>query len=79
MRAEPTTEKSAVRTSPFTALAEYVKDVRVEMSKVSWPTRKELQESTVVVIVMVIVVSIFIGIVDRILSFAFEALIRMLG
>jgi len=80
VRAEPTTEKSPVRrTSPFTALAEYVKDVRVEMSKVSWPTRKELQESTVVVIVMVIVVSIFIGIVDRILSFAFEALIRMLG
>ena len=79
MRAEPTTEKSAVRTSPFTALAEYVKDVRVEMSKVSWPSRKELQESTLVVIVMVIVVSIFIGIVDRVLSLAFEALIRMLG
>ena len=79
MRAEPTTEKSAVRTSPFTALAEYVKDVRVEMSKVSWPTRKELRESTIVVIVMVIVVSIFIGIVDRVLSLAFEALIRMLG
>ena len=79
MRAEPTTEKSAVRTSPINALVEYVKDVRVEMSKVSWPSRQELQESTLVVIVMVIVVSIFIGIVDRALSLAFEALIRMLG
>ncbi len=79
MRAEPTTEKNVVRPNPINALTEYVKDVRVEMSKVSWPTRKELQESTLVVIVMVIVVSIFIGIVDRVLSLAFEALIRMLG
>jgi preprotein translocase subunit SecE len=79
VRAEPTTEKSAVRTNPINALTEYVKDVRVEMSKVSWPTRKELQESTLVVIVMVIIVSIFIGIVDRVLSLAFESLIRMLG
>jgi preprotein translocase subunit SecE len=60
-------------------LTEYVKDVRIEMSKVSWPSRQELQESTLVVIVMVVIVSIFIGIVDRGLSLAFEALIRMLG
>ena len=79
MRAEPTTEKAAVRPSPFTAITDYIKDVRVEMSKVTWPTRRELRESTLVVIVMVIVISIFIGIVDRALSFAFEALIRMLG
>ena len=79
MRAEPTTEKAAVRPSPLTAITDYVKDVRVEMSKVTWPTRRELRESTLVVIVMVIVISIFIGIVDRALSFAFEALIRMLG
>jgi preprotein translocase SecE subunit len=79
VRAEPTTEKSAVRPGIFTALTEYIKDVRIEMSKVSWPTRQELRESTLVVIVMVIVISIFIGIVDRALSYAFEALIRMLG
>jgi preprotein translocase subunit SecE len=79
VRAEPTTEKAAVRPSPVTAITDYVKDVRVEMSKVTWPTRRELRESTLVVIVMVIVISIFIGIVDRVLSYAFEALIRMLG
>jgi preprotein translocase subunit SecE len=79
VRAEPTTEKAAVRPSLFTAFSEYVKDVRVEMSKVTWPTRRELRESTLVVIVMVIVISIFIGVVDRALSYAFEALIRVLG
>jgi len=60
-------------------ITEYVKDVRVEMTKVSWPPRAELRESTIVVIVMVVIVSIFIGIVDRALSLAFESLIRLLG
>lgn len=79
MRAEPTTEKSAVRPGIFTAVSEYVKDVRVEMSKVSWPTREELRESTLVVIVMVIVISLFIGIVDRVLSLAFEQVLKLFG
>jgi len=48
---------------------EFVKDARGEMAKVSWPTRTELRDSTVVVIVMVLIVSAFVGIVDRLLSF----------
>jgi preprotein translocase subunit SecE len=79
VRAEPTVEKSAVRPGIVTAGKEYIKDVRIEMSKVSWPTREELRESTLVVIVMVFVIAIFIGIVDRGLSLAFEAIIKMVG
>jgi preprotein translocase subunit SecE len=63
----------------MTAVNEYIKDVRVEMSKVSWPTRAELRESTVVVIVMVFLVAILIGVIDRGLSIAFEALLKLLG
>lgn len=48
---------------------EYLKDVRAESAKVSWPTREELRDSTVVVIVMCLLVMGFIGIVDRILDF----------
>lgn len=79
MRAETTSEKPEVRTGPVQSLTEYVKDVRVEMSKVSWPTREELRESTLVVIIMVFLMMVFIGVVDRGLSLAFEALVRMLG
>ena len=78
MRAE-TTEKPEVRSSPVQSLNEYVKDVRVEMTKVSWPTRDELRESTLVVIVMVFLMMVFIGVIDRGLSLAFEALVRLLG
>jgi preprotein translocase subunit SecE len=44
---------------------EYMKDVRAELTKVSWPTREELRDSTVVVIVTVLLVAAFIGIVDQ--------------
>ncbi|MBZ0268202.1 preprotein translocase subunit SecE [bacterium] len=50
----------------------FVSDVVVEMKKVSWPTRSELRGSTMVVVVTVIVIAIFIGIVDRILSLGLE-------
>ncbi|GJM43352.1 MAG: hypothetical protein DHS20C21_01940 [Gemmatimonadota bacterium] len=50
----------------------FVSDVIVEMKKVSWPTRNELRGSTMVVIVTVIIIAIFIGIVDRILSLGLE-------
>ena len=55
---------------------EFFKDIRVEMSKVSWPTRVELWDSTIVVIVAVLLVTIFVGIVDRILTLGVGLLFR---
>jgi preprotein translocase subunit SecE len=48
---------------------EFFKDVRTESAKVSWPSRSELRDSTIVVIVTVMIVSAFVGVVDRVLSF----------
>ena len=79
VRAETTSEKPEVRRSVVQAISDYIKDVRVEMTKVSWPTAAELRESTMVVIVMVFIMMVFIGIVDRALSYAFEALVRLVG
>jgi preprotein translocase subunit SecE len=80
VRAEITTEKAGgERPSVIRAFGDYIRDVRVEMSKVSWPSRRELRDSTLVVIVMVFIMAIFIGIVDRAMTVAFEALIKMVG
>lgn len=49
---------------------EFRKDVWLEAAKVSWPTRDELRDSTIVVLVTVVLVAIFIGIVDLILTFS---------
>ena len=55
---------------------EYLKDVRSELTKVSWPTREELRDSTVVVIVTVLLVAAFIGIVDQGLNRAVALIFR---
>ena len=55
---------------------EFAGEVRVESAKVSWPTRSELRDSTLVVIVTVIVVALFVGAVDRVLTFAVGLLFR---
>jgi len=54
-----------VAMSTMSQLREYGKDVRGELSKVSWPTREELRDSTIVVIITVLLVAAFIGIVDQ--------------
>jgi len=81
LRAETdtTTEKSEPKTGLMQSITDYIKDVRVEMTKVTWPTRAELRESTLVVIVMVFLMMVFIGVVDRLLTQAFEALVRLAG
>lgn len=47
----------------------FLREVRVESTKVTWPNRKELRESTVVVLIAVTVIAVFIGFADRILSY----------
>ena len=59
-----------------TQVREFLKDVRVESSKVSWPTRAELRDSTIVVIVAVLLVSFFVGVVDFILQFVMRWVFR---
>jgi preprotein translocase subunit SecE len=71
-----TTTTPAPSTGLVGRIREFFKDVRVEAGKVSWPSRLELRDSTIVVIIAVILVSIFIGIVDRILTFAMGLLFR---
>ena len=46
----------------------FLREVRVEMKKVTWPQRKEVIGSTAVVIVASFLVSFFLGFVDLILQ-----------
>jgi len=53
----------------------FLGEVRVEATKVSWPNRDELRESTVVVIVAVFIISIFIYIVDIVIGKGVQAVL----
>ena len=46
----------------------FFKDIRLEMGKVSWPTKDELMGSTVIVLVSLALLALFIGICDTGLS-----------
>ncbi len=52
------------KTSPF----EFIQQVRREVAKVTWPTRKETTITTVMVFIFVFLVAIFFFLVDQVLS-----------
>jgi len=52
----------------FERLKIYLGETRVEMKKVTWPTRRELKDATRVVVIATIVLTAFIGVIDQILT-----------
>jgi len=49
-------------------IREFFQEVSVELKKVSWPTRQQTMNATVVVIVVSFIVAFFLGIVDIVLA-----------
>ena len=49
-------------------IGRFLKEVRLEMKKVTWPNRKEVSGATWVVIITVIAVAVFIFIIDTLLA-----------
>ncbi|MDO9567258.1 MAG: preprotein translocase subunit SecE [Candidatus Desulfaltia sp.] len=52
---------------------QFLREVKVELKKVAWPTRKQTLGSTLVVTILVIIIALFLGVVDIGLS----ALVRV--
>lgn len=63
------------RTSPV----ELLRQVRQEVSKVTWASRKETALSAVMVFVMVILMALFFFLVDQILSLGVRAILGLGG
>jgi preprotein translocase subunit SecE len=49
-------------------IGKFVSQVKLEMKKVSWPTKQELISSTIVVLASTAFLAVFIGICDLVLS-----------
>jgi len=43
---------------------QFLREVKIELKKVTWPSRKQTVGSTVVVIILVVIISLFLGVVD---------------
>ena len=53
---------------PINRSREFLQECWVELKKVHWPTRKETQAATIVVIIGVTIVALYLGLVDFLLS-----------
>ncbi|MCU0652174.1 MAG: preprotein translocase subunit SecE [Candidatus Omnitrophica bacterium] len=62
--------------SIFNKIINFFREVKQELSKVSWSTRQELVGSTIAVIVVTSVMAIYIGIIDVALSKILSVMFR---
>jgi len=61
----------ASKTNPLT----FLQQVRAEVSKVVWPTRKETTVTTIMVLIMVFFAALFFLAVDQVLGFGIGLLL----
>ncbi len=84
---KPSVEKAARRGRGSAAsqpgrlaqLAQYIRDVRAEMKRVSWPSAKEVKNTTIITLIAVVFFAIYLFSVDRIWSFLLTQLNLLLN
>ena len=55
----------------------FIQDVKQEAFKVTWPTSKETLQGTLMVVAMAIIASIFFLLLDQVLKFLLEILLKV--
>jgi preprotein translocase subunit SecE len=58
-------------------IAEFVREVRREAGKVTWPTRKETTVTTAMVFVMVVLAALFFLVADQALAYAVRMILGL--
>jgi preprotein translocase subunit SecE len=56
-------------------ITQFLKDAKMELKKVTWPTPKQALASTAVVIILVFIVSLILGIIDFALAKAVKLIL----
>jgi len=55
----------------------FIQEVKQEAFKVTWPTGKETMQGTLMVVVMAIIASLFFLLLDQVLKFLLELLLKV--
>ena len=69
-------EKSVATTSQIDRLVQFLKEVRNEVTRVTWPTGNEVKGATVVVIVVCIIVAFVIWTVDKTINLGMDLIFK---
>ena len=54
----------------------FLREVKIELKKVTWPTRQQLMAYTAVVFIAVVLVSLMVWILDATFAFLFQTFLR---
>ena len=63
------------RTNPL----QFIQQTRAEVSKIVWPTRREVMLTTVMVFIMATLTAIFFALVDVLIRNGLQAILNVLG
>jgi preprotein translocase subunit SecE len=72
-------KKGAAKPNIFKRFATYLKDVRTELRRVIWPSRKDVVNSSVIVVVTLAFFIVFTLVIDNIASYLFLNLLAGIG
>ncbi len=56
------------------SIRQFFTDVSKEMKKVSWPSREQLQESTIVVVVTCMIIAMIVFVIDQGMTFVMKSI-----
>ena len=64
---------------PLDRMAQFLRDVRAEMKRVSWPSVKEVKNTTIITLIAVVFFAIYLFSVDRVWAFLLEQLRHLIS
>ena len=67
------------RTGFFQRTAQFVRDTRAEMRRVSWPSANEVKNTTIITLIAVVFFALYLFGIDRVWAFLIEHLRTLLG
>ena len=76
---KPQQKAKANRPAEKKGFMKFLRDVRVEMGKVTWPTRKDLLQSTLVVLVAVAIATAYTGVLDFVFDKALTFVVNLIS
>ena len=59
--------------------AQFISQVRAEVSKITWPTRREVTTTTIMVLIMAAICALFFSLVDLGIRSGLSALLSFVG
>ena len=68
-------ENSMATTNPF----QFIQQVRSEVSKITWPTRREVLLTTVMVFVMSAIAALIFALVDLLIRSGIQSVLNIFG